>query len=75
MKKIIIFLIAVLITVSLTAQSFKEKVSTVEYKGNKSYPPNLIAEFDYQKSILKVQGSESGGVFSLTKIYTNNNGK
>ena len=66
--------ISILSILSINAQSFKEKVSTVEYNGNKSYPPNLIAEFDYQNSTFKVQGSESGGVFYLKKIYSNNNG-
>lgn len=74
MKKIINLLIGILITVSLTAQSFKEKVSTVEYNGDKSYPSNLIVEFDYPNSTFKVQGSESGGIFYLKKIYSNNYG-
>lgn len=74
MKFKLTLIISILSFLSINAQSFKEKVSTVEYNGNKSYPTNLIAEFDYQNNTFKVQGSESGGVFYLTKINSNNNG-
>jgi hypothetical protein len=71
MKKTISSLISIFIIITISAQSFKEKVYAVEFDGNKTFPPSLYMNFNYPSNTLTVIGSESSNVFNLTYVASN----
>lgn len=65
MKKITCLIFTILFVLSVSAQSFSEKVFQCEYNGSKSSPPNLFITFDYPNSNLTIKGSEEGSTLKL----------
>ncbi len=65
MKKITCFIFTILFVLSVSAQSFSEKVFQCEYNGSKSSPPNLFIHFDYPNSNLTIKGSDEGSTLKL----------
>jgi len=53
------------IIITVSAQSFNEKVFQTEWNGNKSSPSNLYIKFDYFNSTLTITGSEEGSTINL----------
>jgi len=65
MKKITCFIFTILFVLSVSAQSFSEKVFQCEYNGSKSSPPSLFISFDYPNSNLTIKGSDEGSTLIL----------